>query len=290
MKTIKSTRSLTWFLSLFTLLSLVSTQTVYDKYTTDFKKQRSHAVLEASEPLIPSATTLKAVSLGFNSAVADYIWLQTIQYFGGGSAYGQYPALGGMLNTITQVDPKFEYPYEFGLVALPFMNSADKAISLGERAQQYFPDNGLLTFYLATVYHINLKDYKKAGELYEKAAKETGAPPAAAQLAGVAFAKVSDTLSDRLVAITYWQTVYEHATSDSEKERAKNWFTHMQIVYSLELAISQYKGDHGQYPASLDALVKERYISQIPVSPINRLFDYDVSTGKVSFNRVASDN
>lgn len=290
MDTIRPSRGLIWFLSLLTLASLVSVQAVYDQAGSAFKKDRQHAILQAREPLVPSASTLGALSLGFKSAVADYLWIQTIQYFGGGSAYGQYPALGGMLDTITKLDPKFEYPSEFALVALPFMNGTQKAIEIGERAQINIPGNGLLTYYLASVYHINLKNYKKAGELYEKASKEPGAPSAASQLAGVAFAKVSDSLSDRVVAISFWQTVYEHATSDSEKERAKNWFTHMQIVYSLELAAQQYKNDHGQYPASLDAMVQEHYLSQIPTSPINRIFDYDAKTGKVSFERLATDN
>lgn len=290
MTLIRPTRLLIWFLSLLTLASVVSAQAIYDRSTTTFAKDRKHAILAASEPLVPSSSTLKAVSLGYTSALADYLWLQTIQYFGGGSAYGKYPALGGMIDTITTLDPKFEYPYEFGLVVLPFMDAADKAVAIGERGQKELPGNGLLTYYLASVYHLNLKDYKKASALYDKASQEPGAPGAAKELAGVTLSQINESVNDRLVAITFWKTVYENATSDSEKERAKNWFTHMQIVYSLELASDQYKKDKGHYPASLQTLVEDRYISQVPVSPINRLFDLNPATGRVTWNRLASDS
>jgi len=290
MKPIRFTRALTTLLTVLVLLSLGSTQAIYDKSTTSFAKDRKHAILAANEPLLPSVATLKALSLGNRSALADYIWIQTIQYFGGGSAYAHYPALGGMLDTVTQLDPKFAFPYEFSLIVLPFMNQAEKARDIGERGQVEVPGNGLQTFYLASVYQLNLHDYKKAAFYYEKAAKEPDAPNSASQLAGVSLAKVNDTLNDREVALDFWKTVYENATSDSEKERAKNWFEHMQIVYSLELAAQQYKTEHGSYPDSLQTLVDRRYISSIPKSPINRVLEYHADTGKISFDQLASDD
>src|ERR1044072_7806969 len=151
-RTLTLSRPLIWLLTIATLISVASAQSVYDRTTAQFKKERTRAILVASEPLLPSTTTLKNVSLGFRSALADWLWVQAIQYFGGGGANSKYPALQGMLDTITPLDPQFEYPYEFALVVLPFMDGAQKALEIGERAQTELPGHGRLTFYLASVY------------------------------------------------------------------------------------------------------------------------------------------
>jgi tetratricopeptide (TPR) repeat protein len=208
-----------------------------------------------------------------------------VQYFGQGNPYGKYPSLGKIVDTITTLDPKFEYPYEFGMIVLPFMDQTDVAAKIGERAQQAIPGNGLLSFYLAGVYHINVKDYKKAADLYAKSAAE-GGPGAAKELAGVALASVNGTLSDRQAALAFWKTVFDNAKDDAERDRAANWYGHMQLVYALELAAEQFHKDKGHYPASLEELRDAKYIPGIPQSPIGRRLDLDPATGKIDFSHV----
>ena len=273
-------------LSILALICLALLQGFYDLSTTDRKKADRQFALEQSQPLIPSPQILHFLSLGDQPLVADFLWLDTIQYFGTSNPYAKFAALPRLLDTITQVDPKFAYPYQFGLIVLPFMGAADTAQILGERAQQEIPNDALLTFYLATVYQINLKDYKKAAEYYTKSASIPGAPGAAKELAGVSLAKVNEELNDRLVALAFWKTVYENAANEDEKERALNWYNHMNLVYNLETLIQNYKNTHGAFPTALDELVKANIISEIPLSPIERQLDYDPIAGKISFDRL----
>lgn len=45
---------------------------------------------------------------------------------------------------------------------------------------------------------------------------------------------------------------------------------------TLRDVIDQYKGDRGHYPASLDALVEQGYLREIPVDPIAKTQEWDV--------------
>lgn len=282
-------RGLTWVLVLGALAGLAATQSLWDRAAAGYHADVKLAAIKLAEPALPSINALKALSLNQRGALADLLWLKTIQYFGAGNPYGNYPSLGAVLDTITQLDPKFEYPYEFGMIVLPFMNQTTEAVTLGERAQQAIPNNGLLTFYLASVYHLNVKDYHKAGDLYAKSATQPGAPGAAKELAGVAYSSNESSLSDRQVAIAFWETAFDNAKDDNERDLAARWYRQMQIVYSLELAAQQYKQDHGAYPQNLQDLKDARLISEIPESPIGRYLLMNPETGRIDFSKSKGD-
>lgn len=278
-----------WLLSLLVAASVASTQAMADTVSENTKKEVRVAVLKNEQPLLPSTKALKLLSFGNEPLLADLIWLQTIQYFGVGSPYQKYGALGSMVDRVTELDSKFAYPYQFGLVALPFMGQTATAEKLGLRAREALPNDGLLTFYTASVYHLNLKDYRKAGEFYALAATLPGAPTAASQLAGVTLARVNDSLTDRQAAIVFWEAVIQNAKTEEERERAVNWWKHMQVVYSLEIAASQFKEREGRFPDSFDEMIAKGYIGRVPESPILRIFTLEAGTGKVGFEQVRED-
>ncbi len=267
--------------TILVLISIACSQAVYDTSAQSYEAAKKDASIKLAEPAIPSVDTLKILSAGNISALADYYWISTIQYFGAGNPYQDYPSLGKLLQTITDLDPKFEAPYEFGLITLPFMHQADTAVSLGLKAQDQFPNNGLLTYYLATVYHLNLKDYTNAAFYYQKASKQDGAPSAALTLAGTALDKVDKSTSDRLVAAAFWESVYENAKTDDQKDIAKSWYQQMQIVYSLEVAAREYQVKFGHFPPTLQEMVTTGFVSAIPDSPVKRKMLYDPTTGKI---------
>lgn len=271
-----------WILAFIFLATIVGLQLRYDAAASNFKQETARVALEAADPLIPTVPVLRFLSLGNPSLVADILWLQSIQYFGSGNPYGDYPALGPMLDTVTQLDPKFSYPYQFGMIILPYMNNTPMALELGERAQNNFND-GLLTFYLASDYHINAKDYRKAAFYYEKASTQPNAPTAAKQLAGVSLASLSGSLNDRLAALNFWKTVFETSTNEDEKDRAAGWYQHMQVVYSVEKAAQTFHEQTGRFPNSQDELVKAKLLPSVLSSPIGRTLTLSPETGIVSF-------
>jgi hypothetical protein len=139
------------------------------------------------------------------------------------------------------------------------------------------------------VYHLNLKNYVRAAQLYQEASKQPGAPGAAVTLAGTALANINGTAADRLVAAAFWETVYEKATDQGEKDRAKAWYEELQIVYSIEISAQQYKAKTGNYPADIQALVTAGYLSSYPASPAKRIMVLDPANGKVDFSKIDYD-
>ena len=274
------------FLIPFLLLGAIAwTQNRYDISSHNLGLKEFQASLDLSDPLVPSPTALKIISLGRPEVAADILWLSTIQYFGSGRDFSAFKSFGSLLDRITQLDPRFEYPYEFGMVVLPYMNQSDQAITLGLRAQQALPNDGLLTYYLATIYHLNKHDYRNAAKYYQLATTEPGAPGAARTLAATALSKLDSSLNDRLVAMTFWQTVYENAKNPDDKDRAEKWFTQLSIVYNLEKAAQNFQEQKGRYPASLQELKDEGFIPGIPESPVGRQMILDPNTGKINFDR-----
>jgi hypothetical protein len=243
--------------------------------------------LSEREPLLPSSSLLKLFTLGSGTTLADLLWLSTIQYFGGGNANINYPSLSSYLTRITQADPLFVAPYQFGLVVLPFMNQTDTALMLGERAQQTLPGNGLLTYYHATNYHLYKRDYRKAAELYQKSSTQVGAPSAAKTLAGVSLSQLADSRNDRIVALSFWQTVYDSAEAEEDKERAGNWIVHLSMVIQIEEANKQYKAKTGHYTTSQEVLQKAGLLETVYTSPLKRVLEINSETGTVGFEKVS---
>jgi type II secretion system protein G len=53
---------------------------------------------------------------------------------------------------------------------------------------------------------------------------------------------------------------------------------------TLRDVLDQHKGDRGHYPASLEALVDEGYLREIPFDPMTKTQDWDVVYEEVSFD------
>lgn len=53
--------------------------------------------------------------------------------------------------------------------------------------------------------------------------------------------------------------------------------------------LDQYKGDKGHYPTSLDTLVDEGYLREIPVDPITKTQEWDVVYEEVSFEEAGAE-
>jgi hypothetical protein len=77
-----------------------------------------------AEPDVSSVWTgpvVRAFSLGFSDALADLYWLRAVQYYGReklANAPARYADLLPLLETATELDPRFEIVYRYGAVFL----------------------------------------------------------------------------------------------------------------------------------------------------------------------------
>jgi tetratricopeptide (TPR) repeat protein len=140
----------------------------------------------ADRDLALQGAKLKNYSLGFNGLLADWYWMQTLQYIGDKVIHARenvniddlrplnprlmYP----MLENATDLDPQFLAAYSFGAVVLPAVD-AEQAIRITEKGIANNPDQWRLYQHLGFIYW-RLKQYDKAAAAYEEGAKIEGAP------------------------------------------------------------------------------------------------------------------
>lgn len=131
---------------------------------------------------------LKGFALGAEGLLADWYWMQSLQYLGGKidkseSDFINVEDLRSLnprllfpyLDNATDLDPHFIAAYSYGAIVLPAIDPA-KAIQLTEKGIANNPDQWRLYQYLGYIYW-RLKEYGKAAEVYERGSQIAGAPP-----------------------------------------------------------------------------------------------------------------
>ena len=229
---------------------------------------------------IITAENVKKINMGFNHTSADYLWLKTIQHFGGGNPNQTYLSLFDLIDNTVKLDPQFEYPYLFGGVVLPWQGQPKQALDLLDRGAKQFPENGLFPYNAGTVARLNLHDSSLAAAYFKQAIGKENTPPAATLLAGV---NLGD-LSDREIAITWFNSILQTETNPSIIERAEVWRDHLILLSDLENTIHQAR-NNGHQINQLSDLVSLGYLKSIPLSPLGVKLKYNKTTGLVEIVR-----
>jgi tetratricopeptide (TPR) repeat protein len=227
------------------------------------------------QPLSPQYAQI--ASFGASEFAADLYWLQLIQYYGGGTPYGQYRKLAELFQTITELAPKFQHPYITGLIILPGEGFVDEAINLGQKGETNLPDSWEMPYYTGLVYHIYKQDYAKAGEKFLQAAQYPDAPVITQLMAGIYFKEADDRKKSYLI----FQSVLETSNDDFVLERAKKYLAHLDGIFQLEKAVSQYRRQFNRWPGSLNDLISAKLIDALPVSPLGYRYTYNPQTGAI---------
>ena len=120
------------------------------------------------EPLfVPSATFLRHASLGYQTMVADLMWIRATQTFGKEIMSNKkwerrHKFLFPFLELTVSLDPHFIGAYRFGGLLLSVVKQYDNAIALYEKGYAANPDRWEMPHDLGRLYFLDLKDYEKA--------------------------------------------------------------------------------------------------------------------------------
>lgn len=150
----------------------------------------SKGLLEKPRDLLSPPPGIEHFTFGHKDITADFFWIRAIQDF---DYCDQYIAknlcvgqgwLYRMLNTITELSPKFRMPYATGAVALSVMVSdVVGAAQIFEKGITEFPNDWPILYRAAYHYLYEVKDKKKAADLFIRAGRN-GAPAWVFSLAG----------------------------------------------------------------------------------------------------------
>ncbi|WP_373999260.1 hypothetical protein [Bdellovibrio bacteriovorus] len=155
--------------------------------------------LKKERALIAPPPNLQHFSFGYSEAMADLFWIRAVQDFDycdqqiAQNVCRNNSWLYSMLDTITNLAPKFRIPYAAGALALTvIITDVDGATKIFEKGVKEFPNDWRISYRAAYHYLYEVKDNKRAAELLIQAGKN-GAPPWVFTLAGRLYSDSGNT-------------------------------------------------------------------------------------------------
>ena len=222
---------------------------------------------------ISSPKIVKRASLGFDGLMACIYWTRAVQYFGHRhyERAHSYHELAPLLEITTALDPHLIPAYQFGasFLAPAPPNGAgepDRAIQLMNYGIEHNPDNWHLYYDLGFVYYTELKDYKKAGEVFARGSKIPDAHPFMKILA----AQMEEHAGDYATARMLWTATYQSSRETNIRQNALEHLRCIRVdedVDHLQDAVTRFGERTGHLPASMVELVAAEHLPGTPVDP-----------------------
>lgn len=236
---------------------------------------------------LPQADILRGGSLGYQGAVADFIWLQVVQVMGERKVSEEagrwiYQAV----DVVTTLDPKFVQAYEVGGLALcTLVVMPEESNALLRKGMKHNPQVWQLPFYLGINYYFEFADDATAGEYVALAARLPGAPE---YLSGLAVRLYVSAKAPQN-AVELLASLYEHATDVEVRQvleqRLKRAIVERDIQV-LEEAIRRYRDRFSNQPGQLEDLVSRGILNALPSDPFGGQYLYDPNTRSVRSSSV----
>jgi tetratricopeptide (TPR) repeat protein len=240
---------------------------------------RPHATLD-DVLYISSPKVLKRASLGYDGLLADIYWTRAVQYFGSRHHDGaiSYNLLAPLLEITTSLDPHLLPAYQFGasfLAPAPpdGAGQPDRAIQLMEYGIQNNPKEWHLYYDLGFVYYMDLRDYAKAADAFERGSKVPGAHPWLKVLA----AQMAQHAGEFETARMLWSATHESSQDPLIRQNALEHLRALKVdedVSLLEAAVTRFGEMTGRLPSSFAELAAAESLRGIPVDPDGRPYRF----------------
>lgn len=260
------TRPVCWALLLGSLTALWPVQWALDR-------QRGPEAGISDVLYLPSGKLLRQLSLGYGALLADIYWTRVVQYFGRKrlAQATRFDALGPLLNITTELDPQLIIAYRYGSVFLAEKPPGGAgqplaALDLLRRGMVRNPAYWRLWEDLGFIYYWDLKDYRKAAQVFLAGSERPGALPWMRVLAATVAAKGGGYETSRLL----WLDIYRHAENESIQRSA---LAHLMALDAqeelrrLNELLARYRQKEGQAPRSLSDLIAAGYLKAAPRDP-----------------------
>jgi hypothetical protein len=165
---------------------------------------------------LPSGPYLRVAALEYREVAADILWLQAIQFVGGKDPSGLgYEWFYGVLDRVTDLDPRFTYVYQFGGIVLSVLSDhVELSNAILEKGLQNSPDSWQIPFHLGFNYIYHLHDPLKAARYMEKASNIEGHPSYLPLLT----ARLYSAGEDPKTALAFLEGMYRTTRDEKVKE------------------------------------------------------------------------
>lgn len=213
---------------------------------------------EKRELWVPDPRVARIASIGFQSVVSDYYWLQALQVVGASrkdpSQHG--PLLGRLVDLVTTLNPWVDHPYRFATLWMTdSLESVRKADAIMDRGIAHHPHEWRNPFYQGVNRLIYLGDEAAAADALEKAAKLPRSPRYLPRLVarlrsgGSGLEAAAALLSNlaRNAEDPYVRAEYEKGLDEIETERRARF---------LDAARAEFRRRHGRDLSRVEELLE----------------------------------
>ena len=249
-----------------------------------FSLAASIVVLRRSDQLRPQATldevlflssptVIKRASLGYDGLMACIYWTRAVQYFGNRHHnYAiSYNLLAPLLEITTHLDPRLLVAYQFGgsfLAPKPPLGAGqpERAIQLMEYGIQNNPNDWHLYYNLGFVYYMDVKNYTKAAQTFERGSQILDAHP----FMKVMAAQMAQHAGEFGMARELWTATYQTTQDKLIRENAVDHLLALRVeedITHLQQGVTRFGSRTGRLPVSMAELAAAEGLPGIPVDP-----------------------
>jgi hypothetical protein len=224
-------------------------------------------------PLLPRASLLRLGGRAFLPLLADYYWLQTIQATGKADSEAEYRDVADYAGLVTDLDPDFEYVYQFAGVVVPYnlgretWRNVRESTALLEKGTAHFPKSVFLKTLLAYNYSVFFQRYARAAQLLEESARLPGAPAYLPLLATRLYAQAGSFDAASAFADQFAATATDPDTRASFEHRKKE-IALESVLQKLDKEVASFRERNGRLPKHVTELVWSGQLNAIPDDPL----------------------
>lgn len=242
---------------------------------------------------LPSGAFLKGAALGFDEALADYLWIQALGYFGGHSQTDrQFPWLAQLIDAATTLDPYFQDPYEFGGVVFGYvLNDVERSNAIFAKGMANVPRQHkrywYFPFYTAFNYMYYRGDYATAARYLEQAAQFPQRPAYLPLLVARLYANTDNPA----VAIPFLEEMKERAATPEMRVELETRIKEVRVkehLLVLEKARAQFRQQFQREPRDLQELLAVGILKKMPEEPFGGHYFIDAN-GAIQTSSKADD-
>ncbi len=223
------------------------------------------------------ASVVQYTAFGFRSVLADTYWVMAIQdYLKWDSVDTYYPEY---FSIISALDPKFEYPYLFGILTIPsekVLRSKEWLEKLVDRGAMALPNDWNIPFSAAVEYHTVWKDVASATGLLRRAVAIPDSPEIVQRTYAIYLMRKGTDYEQSRALLT---AIRDTSDNPETKRIIEEKLTLLDYLELLTRASQTYKERFGSYPVSVERLVGALHILPLPEDLKKYPVAIDLSTG-----------
>jgi len=184
----------------------------------------------------------------------------------------------GMMDLITDLDPKYYTAYLFSAMGLIHnFDDVKRARPILEKGMKVFPQSWELPFWMGYDYYVYLEEYEIACKYLWEAAQKPNSPKIYLALLLSVFRK-GGAYKKALWAL---ESMLAEAEDENLKKVYQKKLLQLQNLAFLQDMTQKYKREKGHFPNDLKDLIEERIIAKIPDDPMGMSYEWDEEKRRV---------